>query len=672
MKGKISVIVPIFNISEYLEKCIKSICNQSYPDLEIILVDDGSTDDSGSICDYYATIDKRIMVIHKESGGMVTAKKAGLEAATGDYVAFVDGGDWIEPEMYSEMLDLCIKDDADFVESGCKYDLGVSSHGKENEILLNDSEREQLIKEWMVSPEEAIVRSMIGNKLYRTAIMRRIYLKVDNRRTFGEDYINYMYLIKYSTKMIITSKIYYHYIPREKIISRDTSIGQLQNSCELFCRCCELIREMYSGIEENKINIWFARHTVEDFYKINFNMEASMPTYKIENIDELRNKKVVIYGAGNVGKDVYIQLCKYCDIKIVDWIDKNNNRYHYPYYTVHNASVLSCLEYDFILIAVLRENVANSIKSDMIAYGIPGDKVIWKKIDKVISQFIPEPVGYNIVKVMGGLGNQMFQYAFYRALLEYGHDTVINNDSIVGDMRKFELENVFPNVNIAYDEKHQYESYKNPLSFHEFYQEPAHSLYDKTIFKKKDCSLLGYWQSEKYFKNIENIIRKEFTFFPEERSLVELSLQIQGEENSVSIHIRRGDYLNVPDLYYGICTLDYYKKAIDFIRTKISNPKFYVFSDDIEWTKSNLTILNGVYISSEMFASYQNWYDMYLMSCCHHNIIANSSFSWWAAWLNPHQEKIVVSPDRWINGEDTRDIWCESWVRIEQEKSGES
>lgn len=110
-KNVISVIVPIFNISKYLDKCIESILNQSYSDLEIILVDDGSSDNSGSICDYYATMDKRIRVIHKENGGLVSARKAGLEIATGEYIAFIDGDDWIDAEMYSEMLELCIKND---------------------------------------------------------------------------------------------------------------------------------------------------------------------------------------------------------------------------------------------------------------------------------------------------------------------------------------------------------------------------------------------------------------------------------------------------------------------------------------------------------------------------------------------------------------------------------
>ena len=663
----ISVIVPIFNISEYLEKCIESIINQSYSDLEIILVNDGSTDNSGSICDDYASRDERIKVIYKENGGLVTARKTGLEAATGEYIAFVDGDDWIDTNMYMEMLELCKEANVDFVEAGYTYNRGgvdVKFSCKDEIVCLDDEERERLIKEWMCSAENATVRSTIWSKLYRAEIIKCAYAKVDNVRALGEDYINYLHLIKCSEKIAVTSKVYYHYSFRENSLSHDTSIGRLRNNCALFCKCCELLQELYPAIDDNKVNAWFAQHTIQGFYALNFNKDVPTPNYKIKDIDNLRGKKIVIYGAGNVGKDVYIQLCKYGDIEIVDWLDKNSDRYNYPYYTVHNASLLPELEYDIILIAVLRERVAQSIKKDILAYGCSEDKVIWKEISNVIDEFTPEPVGYNIVKVMGGLGNQMFQYAYYRALEECGHNVVINNDPIVGEVRKFELEKVFSNIKITYDEKNKYESYKNSLSFHGFYQEPGHSIYSEEAFKKKDCSFLGYWQSEKYFKSIERFIREEFVFSPEERALVELATQIQTEENSVSIHVRRGDYLDFSDMYCGICTLDYYAKAIDVVKMKVDRPKFYVFSDDMEWTKANLSIPNAVYINSSMFDSYQNWYDMYLMSCCHHNIIANSSFSWWGAWLNSNQEKIVVSPSKWLNGEETRDIWCDSWVRI--------
>ncbi len=667
-KNVISVIVPIFNISKYLDKCIESILNQSYSDLEIILVDDGSSDNSGSICDYYATMDKRIRVIHKENGGLVSARKAGLEIATGEYIAFVDGDDWIDAEMYSEMLELCIKNDADFVESGYTYErngVEVNFFCKDANIYLNDDIREGIIKEWMCSLETAPIRSTIWSKLYRIEIIKEAYENVNKMQSLGEDFLCYLHLIKSSKRVVVTSKIYYHYSFRDNSLSHDTSIGRLRNSCGLYCKCCELIREIYPSIDENKVNAWFAQHTVEDFYKLNFDKEVPTPIYKIDNIDELRGKKIVIYGAGNVGKDVYIQLCKYGDIKIVDWIDRNSDRYNYPYYTVHSASILPELEYDVILIAVLREKVAKSIKSDILEYGCSEEKVIWKEIVKAVNQFIPEPVGYNIVRFIGGLGNQMFQYAFYRALQEKGQKVKASIDSFTKySKRSFELPKVFPNVKLCYDEDMKYESYKNSLSFHELYQETENGVYDAEVFKRTDCSMSGYWQSEKYFENIKENIREELIFEPEEARLIKLAERIRSEKNSVSLHVRRGDYMETPEMYGNICTVEYYNRALKFVKEKLQNPIFYVFSDDLEWTKNNIKIPNANYISDILFQDYQNWYDMFLMSCCHHNIIANSSFSWWGAWLNTNEDKVVISPNKWINGEHTKDIWCSSWIRM--------
>jgi hypothetical protein len=97
---------------------------------------------------------------------------------------------------------------------------------------------------------------------------------------------------------------------------------------------------------------------------------------------------------------------------------------------------------------------------------------------------------------------------------------------------------------------------------------------------------------------------------------------------------------------------------------KVDNPYYVVLSDDIEWVKDNLYIENAVYIEPKMFDEYSDWYDMYIMTCCKHNIIANSSFGWWGAWLNGNPDKIVIAPDRWFNNEDTPDIWCEGWVKI--------
>ena len=119
---KVSVVVPIYNVENYLEKCIKSLISQSLTDLEIILVDDGSTDSSSVICDKYSILDSRIVVIHKKNGGLVSARKTGLKIAKGDYIGFVDGDDYIDERMYEDLLSYISKNGVDVVNSGFLID----------------------------------------------------------------------------------------------------------------------------------------------------------------------------------------------------------------------------------------------------------------------------------------------------------------------------------------------------------------------------------------------------------------------------------------------------------------------------------------------------------------------------------------------------------------------
>lgn len=181
-----------------------------------------------------------------------------------------------------------------------------------------------------------------------------------------------------------------------------------------------------------------------------------------------------------------------------------------------------------------------------------------------------------------------------------------------------------------------------------------------------DCYLSGYWQSEKYFSDAIAQIRADFVFRPpQEGRNLELAQKIR-EENAVSLHVRRGDYANNPKTtaVHGLCTLDYYRESIKYIAGRVQKPHFYVFSDDIDWVKANLTMdYPCTYIHHNHGADSYN--DMRLMSLCSHHIIANSSFSWWGAWLNPSMEKIVIAPRRWFaNQNDVNDLFCPDWVTL--------
>ncbi len=205
--------------------------------------------------------------------------------------------------------------------------------------------------------------------------------------------------------------------------------------------------------------------------------------------------------------------------------------------------------------------------------------------------------------------------------------------------------------------------------------------YDDRILKSKSSSLYlrsGYWQSYRYFDKYQDSIRKSFSFKKEvclqNKVMAE---KIMKSDNSVSVHVRRGDYNTNPELknlYGEICTLDYYLKSIDYISKNVKKAKFYIFSDDILWVMGEFSGLDAhiEYVQEnhetsvvEIGHKNNGYSDMYLMTLCKHNIIANSSFSWWGAWLNKNSDKIVIAPKQWFNdGRDTRDLIPESWLRF--------
>jgi hypothetical protein len=181
----------------------------------------------------------------------------------------------------------------------------------------------------------------------------------------------------------------------------------------------------------------------------------------------------------------------------------------------------------------------------------------------------------------------------------------------------------------------------------------------------KNVSITGYFQSEKYFIHYKKIVLKLFRFPKIKDKLHQKYLNLINNKNSVAIHIRRGDYLNDPKVRYihGILGSDYYKKSISYIKKKLKNPFFFIFSDDIELVKKNFSFFNNKkYIFIDTKSSIN---DLYLMSNCKHFIIANSTFSWWGAWLSKNKRKIVCAPKRWLRARiSTPDIIPESWIRI--------
>ena len=285
-----------------------------------------------------------------------------------------------------------------------------------------------------------------------------------------------------------------------------------------------------------------------------------------------------------------------------------------------------------------------------------------------------------ILQLSGGLGNQMFEYALYLSLRAKGKHVKIDDvsDYRTPDRRPVQL-SVF---DAAYERASEEEvirytdSSLSPLSRIRRKLTGRKSLlyrekdmeYDETVFERDPVYLTGFFQSEKYFADVKEEVRRRLTF--SER--VKAELPESGREilkrieagPSVSVHVRRGDYLHASHngMYEGICTLDYYRKAMVQIREKEPEAVFFLFSNDMEWTKEHLAGPDCVPV--EGGSEEKGYLDLYLMSRCRHNIIANSSFSWWGAWLNDNPEKQVIAPARWINGRECRDIYTEGMIRI--------
>lgn len=298
-----------------------------------------------------------------------------------------------------------------------------------------------------------------------------------------------------------------------------------------------------------------------------------------------------------------------------------------------------------------------------------------------------------IVKLTGGAGNQMFQYAAGRALAEK-HKTGLKLDiSEFSDnkqnFRDYQLDRF--NIRGSIASRQEIEFYKygkrnflnksllaRAASGNGFSKRIADLLFiKKSYIKEKDFNfstkllnssdnvyLDGWWQSEKYFKDIHDVINQEFTLKDSPDKTNASLLEKISAMNSVSLHFRRGDYATDPNNLkkLGICGREYYSRCIDFVKDKISNPCFFIFSDDIELAKSELDIsCQHFFIDNNKNNSLE---DLRLMSSCKTNILANSSFSWWSAWLNPNPDKLVLAPDPWFIRLNTEDLIPETWTKI--------
>lgn len=283
----------------------------------------------------------------------------------------------------------------------------------------------------------------------------------------------------------------------------------------------------------------------------------------------------------------------------------------------------------------------------------------------------------NIIWIDGGLGNQMFQYALALKMEHLGREVKIDVTKYAEHHvhNDFELDKVFniscPFADIREIKKLGYRKAnhwtellkKTPFGKKTIYNNESYA-FDEAVLQMDGYYLEGYWQSEKYFSDIREKILDTY-HFPEFSTGLQKEYADQIKNGcSVGVHIRRGDYLNYSYLQ-DICTMDYYKNAMKYFREIYAgNARFYIFTNDLPWAENHLREEDCCFVRGN--SGTESFRDMQLMSLCSHNIVANSSFSWWGAWLNPNPDKVVIAPEKWINSpsDEVIDVIPDSWIKM--------
>ena len=283
-----------------------------------------------------------------------------------------------------------------------------------------------------------------------------------------------------------------------------------------------------------------------------------------------------------------------------------------------------------------------------------------------------------ISHIIGGLGNQMFQYAIARAIaVKTGRQLELDTvDFARYPLRPFLLDR------FRISASHAAKDMLRPVRVHprelrkpycflagwQVIEEREHPFHQLEIRDKASVVYLrGYWQTERYFTGIEELIRSDFALLHEPDDANRAVLQAIQDCNAVALHVRRGDYVSNPatSLFHGNCDHEYYQKAIQHMEESLARPHFYVFSDDIPWTREHLKTSHPITFVDHNSPA-DPCEDLRLLSACKHFVIANSSFSWWGAWLSEHPGKQIIAPRQWFQSpdKDTRDQVPESWLRL--------
>lgn len=396
MKDLISVIVPVYNVKKYIEKCVSSICNQTYSNLEIILVDDGSDDGSGQLCDEFQKKDNRIKVIHQVNQGSTVARNMGLELSKGKFVGFVDSDDWIEPDMYEILYKGIIDVGADIAVGRHYLDKDEFSMADNPRSLVDGvyKKNDGIIQHNIIYSDDYSMRGISPNlwdKLFERNLLIRNQKKVNVNTTFAEDDVCVFSALLDADTITCINQCIYHYVKRSDSITKRSN----QKYFEKITLFYEQMRSVFKAQQEEELLIKkLDRYMVEFVLRglnVNFGFPYGvvvpffLPPYKYMIDNDIR--KIILYGAGDVGMDYHRSLIVNGAFKIVAWVDKRWREFEDSGYCIQNPKdIRSVSDYDAILIATDNNDLSDKIKQYLIdELGVHPQKVIYEKPEMFIN-----------------------------------------------------------------------------------------------------------------------------------------------------------------------------------------------------------------------------------------------------------------------------------------------
>lgn len=388
----ISVIVPIYNVESYLRECLDSICRQTFRNLEIILVDDGSTDGSCRICEEFREKDSRVILLRKKNGGLVSARKAGMAASSGQYISFVDGDDWISHDMY-ETLAMLVH------ENGFPDMLafGLVEEYKDRSRYVRNSYPPGLyrVNEGAFQAETAMMTDVffqwkllphLCDKLIKAEILEKELSRISEKIEFGEDAASTFSCIGQTETLLVTECCPYHYRQREGSIVKSMKEQEYGNFQDIYRLLCPVVasRQLHCYL--------FFLLLLKGYTKIG----SGMCLFPFEEIKT--NERVFLYGAGGFGKVLHEYIERYSHLMLMGWTDKNAKRYHDMGYPITPYESVFTAEYDHVIIAILNETVCREIEEELVSRGVAPDKILFITRDRMERLPLPEWVtdGYII------------------------------------------------------------------------------------------------------------------------------------------------------------------------------------------------------------------------------------------------------------------------------------